>query len=202
MFLRDNRCEKRWFCESLQQFWFTWFIQWEWQAKFHYSKPAVLDRGYKYLKDFIIVNGELYHQGNSEVLTRVLSLTRQKKNCVGFMIFLRGENDISLYRHLYSQGFYWREIVRDVVEMQMACTQCQESPIIEKPLLVQEAGDWRLPIWISFCIKRCHLIALMRWSQPPKDTFPRVFFPSSLKEGKLTCIIPSHVLSLLLEEDT
>lgn len=57
------------------------------------------------------------------------------------------ENDISFYKRLHEQEFYWPEIVRNgmTAYMQMACTYCQKPLDVNESLSAQDTGDWRHP---------------------------------------------------------
>lgn len=83
-------------------------------ANFHYPtfKSNILNSGYKDLKDFVVVNSELYYRDSSGVLARALALTLEKEELPWIHYFSCGENDISCYRCL-REGFGWHEMGRD-----------------------------------------------------------------------------------------
>lgn len=58
----------------------------------------------KDLKEFILINGELYHRGTGGVLIRALSQTEAKDELHQIHDLLCGENEIILYRHMQRQG--------------------------------------------------------------------------------------------------
>lgn len=107
-------------------------------TKFHYTKlnQPSLSAGAKDLKNFIVVNGELYHQGNVGVLARTLFSAKPKKNLTNDLSC--GKNDISLYSTCRDKGFIG--LARDGAEMQMACMLCQEPLDVEEYLFIEEAA--------------------------------------------------------------
>lgn len=111
----------------------------------------------KGLKDFIIVNGKLYHRGHGGLLARVLLLTKEKNNCTRFMIFHREKMIsacIDAFRDKNFIGMRW-------LEMRLRCKwplySANNLSTLRGLCLFRrlEIGD--SPIWISCCIDLCHL---------------------------------------------
>lgn len=73
-----------------------------------------------------------------------------------------GDNDISIYKTLHRQGYYWLEMAKEVIELQLVCWQCQEPLNTWEPLFIEEDGDRRQPYMDFFQHNLCQQIALMR----------------------------------------
>lgn len=58
------------------------------------------------LKNFTLINGELYFQMSDGVLASALSKAESKEELQRVRDLLFGDNDISLYRHLQRHGYY------------------------------------------------------------------------------------------------
>lgn len=58
------------------------------------------------LKDFNSINGHLYFRGNDGVLAPTVSKVENKEELQCIHGLSCGDNDISLYRHLYGKAYY------------------------------------------------------------------------------------------------
>lgn len=87
------------------------------------------------LKDFIVVNDELYYRDGDDAMAQTLSMVEAKEVSVHELSCKY--NDVSLHTRLQRQGYYWYEMAKEADELQSACPQCQE------PLDIKSAGVWR-----------------------------------------------------------
>lgn len=71
----------------------------------------------KELKEFTLVNGELFLRGSAGVLARAISKAEVKDEHIHDLSY--GDNDISLCGRLQIQGYYWPEMGKDVASIQM-----------------------------------------------------------------------------------
>lgn len=69
-------------------------------------------------KDFVIINKELYCRGNSDILAWAIFVGRANEELQRVHELSYRINDISLYKRLQSQGYYWPEVAKEVVELQ------------------------------------------------------------------------------------
>lgn len=63
-----------------------------------------------HLKDFIVVKGKLYYRGGrGGIMARALAMAEAKEELQHVLKLSCGDNDVSLYRRLQRQGYYWPE---------------------------------------------------------------------------------------------
>lgn len=76
----------------------------------------------KKLKEYIIVNGELYFRDNGRVLALAISNAEAKEELKRFNELSCDDNEISLYKRLQRQGYYWTEMAKEAANIQKDCT--------------------------------------------------------------------------------
>lgn len=98
------------------------------------------------LKHFTMYQGILYYRGPGGLLARCVDLKEAKiklqlvheKSC--------GTGDVSLYRRLQRQGYYWPAMSKDATEAQSQCMTCQhQQPSKAECNFVETFTDWRQP---------------------------------------------------------
>ncbi|KAF7129158.1 hypothetical protein RHSIM_Rhsim10G0123600 [Rhododendron simsii] len=60
-----------------------------------------------------------------------------------------GTRDVSLYRRLQRQGYYWPNMATDAAELQNKCPKCRETPSKAECNFIGVYTDWRKP-YIDF----------------------------------------------------
>lgn len=85
-----------------------------------------------------------FYRDNRGVLVRALSLTEMRDMLHRVYGFSYGKDDVSLYRRLQTQGYYWLEMAKDDSKIQGACSQCQEFLEVENHYAFkkQELGEY------------------------------------------------------------
>lgn len=73
------------------------------------------------LKDFMAINNELYHHCGGGFVARPLSITEVKEELQRVHELSCGDNDVSIYRCLKRQGYYWPRTAKEATELQSAC---------------------------------------------------------------------------------
>lgn len=96
------------------------------------------------LKDFAIINDELYYRGSGGVLTRALFAAKAKEKLQRLHNFRDGTMMLAS-TGLQRQGYYWQNMAKEAVELQFACLRCQEPLDTRESLFMQSARDWRQP---------------------------------------------------------
>lgn len=108
-----------------------------------------------------MVNDEFCFRGSGGMLGRPMSKVEGKATLQRVHDLSCGDNDISLYRHLYRQGYYWPKMFKEATELQRSCTKCRESLDVGEPLLFKRSEIRGNHTLTSHNIDYCHIIILM-----------------------------------------
>ncbi|GMP93460.1 hypothetical protein CsSME_00043281 [Camellia sinensis var. sinensis] len=95
------------------------------------------------LAQFTIIQGELYFRGGTGFLARCVGQQEasfrlqqiHEKSC--------GDGDISLYRRIQRQGYYWPEMEKDSNQLQKECPKCQSYIREDESCFEIDTPDWR-----------------------------------------------------------
>ncbi|GMP96894.1 hypothetical protein CsSME_00045332 [Camellia sinensis var. sinensis] len=95
------------------------------------------------LAQFTIIQGELYFRGGTGFLARCVGQQEasfrlqqiHEKSC--------GDGDISLYRRIQRQGYYWPEMEKDSNQLQKECPKCQSYIREDESCFEIDTLDWR-----------------------------------------------------------
>lgn len=115
----------------------------------------------KDLKDFTIVNGKLYFDEVMSLWPEPCAQSRLKENFSTSHDHSCVDNDISFYKLLQRQWYYWLDMAKEAVMLHSSCSQCQETFNMEESFLTQEAGDWKQPYLDFLSTVQCQQITLM-----------------------------------------
>jgi len=98
----------------------------------------------KELKDYTLIEGELYRRLPGGVLSRCISEKEGKMRLGELHSQACGITEkISLYRRIQHMGYYWPNMNRDVVTVQEECQKCRLSVDKEESYAVFITEDWR-----------------------------------------------------------
>ncbi|KAF7129436.1 hypothetical protein RHSIM_Rhsim10G0123300 [Rhododendron simsii] len=101
------------------------------------------------LKHFTIYQGVLYYRGSGGLLARCIGEEEAKVKIQEVHERSCGTGDVSLYRRLQHQGYYWPNMVTDGAELQNKCPKCRETPSKAECNFIRVYTDWRKP-YIDF----------------------------------------------------
>ncbi|KAI8567934.1 hypothetical protein RHMOL_Rhmol02G0159700 [Rhododendron molle] len=101
------------------------------------------------LKHFTIYQGVLYYRGSGGLLARCVGEEEAKIKVQEVHEQSCGTGDISLYRRLQRQGYYWPTMATDAAELQSKCSKCRETPSKAECNFIGVYTDWRKP-YIDF----------------------------------------------------
>ncbi|GMP48863.1 hypothetical protein CsSME_00016061 [Camellia sinensis var. sinensis] len=95
------------------------------------------------LAQFTIIRSELYFRGGTGFLARCVGQQEasfrlqqiHEKSC--------GDGDISLYRRIQRQGYYWPEMEKDSNQLQKECPKCQSYIREDESCFEIDTLDWR-----------------------------------------------------------
>ncbi|GMP49154.1 hypothetical protein CsSME_00016227 [Camellia sinensis var. sinensis] len=95
------------------------------------------------LAQFTIIQGELYFRGGTGFLARCVGQQEasfrlqqiHEKSCE--------DGDISLYRRIQRQGYYWPEMEKDSNQLQKECPKCQSYIREDESCFEIDTPDWR-----------------------------------------------------------
>ncbi|XP_028062982.1 uncharacterized protein LOC114266295 [Camellia sinensis] len=76
------------------------------------------------LAQFIIIQGELYFRGGTGFLARCVGQQEASFRLQQIHEKFCGDGDISLYRRIQRQGYYWPEMEKDSNQLQKECPKC------------------------------------------------------------------------------
>lgn len=60
--------------------------------------------------------------------------------------------DISIYRRIQRQGYFWLDMKKEAADLQQKCLTCQEHPREEKCAFIDEVEDWR-QVYVDYLTK-------------------------------------------------
>lgn len=127
------------------------------------------------LEDFTLIEGQLYYRGSGGILAPAISEEEGKVELERIHESTCADNDISLYRRIQRQGYFWPSMAKDAARVQRNCPKCQESVDISEALFIQEAGDWRQP-YLDYLQHRFSLLialVLPKFGKGPQNSLSR-----------------------------
>ncbi|KAF7130878.1 hypothetical protein RHSIM_Rhsim10G0096500 [Rhododendron simsii] len=101
------------------------------------------------LKHFTIYQGVLYYRGSGRLLAVCIGEEEAKVKIQEVHERYCGTGDVSLYRRLQRQGYYWPTMATDAAELQNKCPKCRETPSKAECNFIGVYTDWRKP-YIDF----------------------------------------------------
>ncbi|KAF7141076.1 hypothetical protein RHSIM_Rhsim06G0084200 [Rhododendron simsii] len=101
------------------------------------------------LKHFTIYQGVLYYRGSRGLLARCIGEEDAKVKIQEVHERSCGTGDVTLYRQLQCQGYYWPTMATDAVALQSQCPKCREIPSKVECNFIEVYSDWRKP-YIDF----------------------------------------------------
>ncbi|KAF7150460.1 hypothetical protein RHSIM_Rhsim02G0157700 [Rhododendron simsii] len=101
------------------------------------------------LKHFTIYQGVLYYRGSRGLLVHCIGEEKAKVKIQEVHERTCGTRDVSLYRRLQRQGYYWPTMATDAAELQNKCPKCRETPSKAECNFIGVYTDWRRP-YIEF----------------------------------------------------
>lgn len=78
-------------------------------------------------------------------MTRALSTAAAKEELQRVHELSSGNNDVSLYKCLQRQEYYWPKVAKEAAKLHSVYPRCQEPLDTKESLFIQSAGDWREP---------------------------------------------------------
>ena len=100
----------------------------------------------KELKDYPLIEGELYKRFPVGILSRYINENEGKLKLEELHNQICGvTKKISLYKRIQRMGYYWPNMNKEAATMQEKCQNCQLSMDKEESYAVFVAKDWRTP---------------------------------------------------------
>jgi len=136
--------------------------QWDWRSKVKEKmKEAVPGGSIKELRDYTLIEGELYKRLPGGILSRCINEKEGKLRLEELHIQACGiAEKISLYRIMQRMGYYWPNMNKEAATIQKKCQECQLSIDKEESYVVFVTEDWRISFmdtWLkgSYQLTRC-----------------------------------------------
>ncbi|XP_028066827.1 uncharacterized protein LOC114269663 [Camellia sinensis] len=95
------------------------------------------------LTQFIIIEGELYFRGGTGFLARCVGQQEASFRLQQIHEKSYGDGDISLYRRIQKQGYYWPEIEKASNQLQKECPKYQSYIREDESCFKIDTPDWR-----------------------------------------------------------
>ena len=99
----------------------------------------------KELKDYTLIEGELYRRLPGGILSRCISEEEGKLKLEELHTQAYGITEkISLYRRMQRMGYYWPNMNKEAATIQEKCQECRLAIDKEKSYAVFVTEDWRI----------------------------------------------------------
>ena len=109
-------------------------------------KKAGPEGNIKELKDYTLIEGELYRRLLGGILSRCINEKEGKLKLEELHTQACGiVEKISLYRRMQRIGYYWPTMNKEAATIQEKCQECQFSIYKEESYAVFVTEDWRTP---------------------------------------------------------
>ena len=109
-------------------------------------KKAGLGRNIKELKDYTLIEGELYRRLPGGILSRCINEKEGNLKLEELHAQACGITEkISLYRRMQRMGYYWPNMNKEAATIQEKCQECRLAIDKEESYAVFVAEDWRVP---------------------------------------------------------
>ena len=109
-------------------------------------KEAGYGGSIKELKDYTLIEGELYRRLPGGILSRCISEKKGKPRLEELHSLACGVAEkISRYRRMQRMGYYWPSMNKEAVAIQKKCQKCLLSIDKEERYVVFVTEDWRIP---------------------------------------------------------
>ena len=120
--------------------------QWDWRSEVKEKiKKAEPRRNIKELKDYILIEGELYRRLPGGILSRCINEKEGKLKLEELHTQACGiVEKISLYRRMQRMGYYWPNMNKEAATIQEKCQECRLAIDKEESYAVFVAEDWRI----------------------------------------------------------
>ena len=100
----------------------------------------------KELKDYTLIEGELYKRLPGGILSRCINEKEEKLKLEDLYSQVCGVIEkISLYRRMRHMGYYWLDISKEAATVQEKCQNCRLSVNKEESYVVFITEGWRTP---------------------------------------------------------
>lgn len=100
----------------------------------------------KELRDYALIEGELYKRLPGGILSRYINENEGKLRLEELHTQVCGTSEkISLYRRMQRMGYYWPNMNKEAATIQEKCQECQSSVDKEESYAVFVTEDWRTP---------------------------------------------------------
>ena len=108
-------------------------------------KKAGSEGNIKELKDYTLIEGELYRRLPGGILSRCINEKEWKLKLEELHTQACGiAEKISLYRRMQRMGYYWSNMNKEAATIQEKCQECRLSINKEESYAVFIAEDWRI----------------------------------------------------------
>ena len=101
--------------------------QWDWRSEIEEKmKEARPERSIKELRDYTLIEGELYRRLPGGILSRCINEKEGKLRLEELHTQACGVTEkISLYRRIQRIGYYWPNMNKEAATIQEKCQECQ-----------------------------------------------------------------------------
>ena len=109
-------------------------------------KEAGLGGSIKELKEYALIEGELYRRLLGGILSRCINEKEGKLRLEKLHTQVCGiAKKISLYRRMQHMRYYWPNMNKEAATIQEKCQECQFSIYKEESYAIFFIEDWRTP---------------------------------------------------------